>query len=244
MAVPVSWPELFGRKPVDFHARGVAACVEELAYAEDPEELTDVLALAEIHGAALAIVGGRERARAALAPFEQAYVAVLDYCGDHPAGVRVVPVLTALDFQCLTGCSGVELGGLQASGWLAAFACEARIRDGFEIRLASLDLALSDGTQVPTLCGQPDPFTPGLSFGHDIPGLLRYLAAARAVGAPFEAVAPAWRSCLVGFPHKLAANTLRWPEVLAIGCAVYVHHGGLPPGEVADRLHQDATEAP
>ena len=111
------------------------------------------------------------------------------------------------------GC-GLEDGPTpDAPAWCA----EARASASDEARSRWALIALAYG-----VCAPASGFEPGRTFGFDHPGFIDYLGAACAVGAGFVDLAPAWHDFLVHFPHKLAARTIEWTDLLL---AARVVHG-------------------
>lgn len=92
----------------------------------------------------------------------------------------------------------------------------------------------------------PKTIKPGQTFGADLPKLLRYLATAVTVGAPAEAVRPAWRSYLEAFPMALVHDPFltHWEHLLWCAYIVQVRFEQRPAGTVADELSRLVRSLP
>lgn len=118
--------------------------------------------------------------------------------------------------------------------------------------LALAALAVGQSNVVPGLVGGgalPKKLSPGKRFAFDTPQFVRYLATACSAGASFDAIAPAWESHLLSFPHKLAATNLfdrvhRWAALIFAARTTLGALGGLPDVEVAEALHRQLSSVP
>jgi hypothetical protein len=133
------------------------------------------------------------------------------------AGLRANDALGALGCANLARCYGAGLpvpAEAAVAEWLRALSGQAaRLDEPARVALAFAALAEGDDQTIRALIMPEGGFTAGRTFQFDTAGLLAYLAAARAYGAPPEAVAPAWAEFLLAFPRKLAAGSLGWHEL-------------------------------
>jgi hypothetical protein len=68
--------------------------------------------------------------------------------------------------------------------------------------------------------------------------LIKLLAAALEAGSGSKEVEPAWDAYLRVFPRALAAKTAEWRQLLLAARLAMGKFGGVPVGEVAERLHR------
>ena len=85
-------------------------------------------------------------------------------------------------------------------------------------------------------------FTPGESFGPNVQGLLRYLAAAIENRARLEDVLPAWKTFLAVVPSLYNADQVNFETLFWIARIVYHDIGGEPLGSAGDHLFADIQE--
>ncbi|MCC7052831.1 MAG: hypothetical protein IT355_06150 [Gemmatimonadaceae bacterium] len=86
-------------------------------------------------------------------------------------------------------------------------------------------------------------FTPGATFGFNVPAFAAHLASAITARADYPDVEPAWLEFVHNFPIKLDTDMLDWPALLWAARAVYATIGGIPVAEVGDELHRLVTGA-
>jgi hypothetical protein len=85
-------------------------------------------------------------------------------------------------------------------------------------------------------------FEPGRSFGFNTQALASYLLAARNAGASEAEVLPAWQAFLAGFPNKLAAGTLDWPDLVAVATFLRADIGGGELGAIGAWLRDQVAD--
>ena len=88
----------------------------------------------------------------------------------------------------------------------------------------------------------PLAFTPGESFGPDVQGLLRYLAAAIENHARLEDVLAAWKTFLAVFLTLYNARQVNFETLFWIARIVYHDIGGQSLGSAGDHLFADIQE--
>ena len=88
----------------------------------------------------------------------------------------------------------------------------------------------------------PLAFTPGESFGPNVQGLLRYLAAATENRARVEDVMPAWKTFLAVFLSLYNARQVNFETLFWIARIVYHDIGGESLGSAGDHLFADIQE--
>jgi len=81
---------------------------------------------------------------------------------------------------------------------------------------------------------------PGRIFGADTTEFVRYIAVALTVGAPADAILPAWHDFLADFPRKTARNSIRWHDLLWCAYTIMVTVEQRQAATVADTLHAAA----
>src|SRR5262249_2212079 len=140
-------------------------------------------------------------------PLEEHVVRAL---GEFKGGIQrgsAVRIAGLLNYLNAARCCGAEVppqaDGVE-SAWLrqiAQFQPDLTENESKTLALAALALALVD--LVPAFIGggpAPADFNPGESFGFNVQGFVRYVAAAIRAGAAPEAVEPAWRDFVDNFP--------------------------------------------
>ena len=85
-------------------------------------------------------------------------------------------------------------------------------------------------------------FTPGESFGPNVQGLLRYLAAAIENHGHLEDVLSAWKTFLAIVPGLFNADQVNFESLFWIARIVYHDIGGESLGSAGDHLFADIQE--
>jgi hypothetical protein len=89
----------------------------------------------------------------------------------------------------------------------------------------------------------PARFKAGESFQFNVPGFVRYLAVAADKGAAAADVEPAWLDFVSAFPHKLAAETLDWSDLLWAARIYYHGFEKRPAADVVGALRALVTSS-
>lgn len=152
--------------------------------------------------------------------------------------------IAVLSFVNAARCCGGPLppksDGLEGR-WLETLAGRAKGIDELALRTPGFAAVATDNRHlVEAFTGRPAPASvkPGETFGGNMRGLIRYLAAARARNAPAAFVEPAWHSFVQEFPMELATETLGWRDLLWCARAVNVQFEHRPVEKTADSLHK------
>jgi len=86
-------------------------------------------------------------------------------------------------------------------------------------------------------------FTPGMSFGPNLQGLIRYLACAVRDQAGFTEVEPAFKNFLTFFPVRFHSKHLNWSHLMWIARICFHQLDNEPVTQVAARLYDCVREA-
>lgn len=108
--------------------------------------------------------------------------------------------------------------------------------------MAFASIAAGSPELVPQFVGGgklPAHVAPGKVFDFNVTGFARYLAGAVQSAMPIDAIRPAWECFVERFPHKRAAGTLDWADLLYVARIVVTQFDGQSVGTVAAWLHED-----
>lgn len=247
--VPVSWQELIVASLDSLpelleRVRGVP---QEAAEIEPPWLVADVFGGPSIVLSQAAVVLGPEACApflSLLAPFlPQALSEIGDTIDDETAK----PALYLLAYVNVARCCGALApgDGEVERRWLppiAQLADTLSERDRFSLAFGAVAAGLP--ALVPDFIGGgplPRSIEPGKSFGFNVPGFVRYLAAAETTGGTAADVLPAWTEFLDNFPRKLASNALEWFDLMWAARAFHARIEGEPDETVAEWLHRAVT---
>ena len=209
--------------------------------AEEPTSrrwVGSTLASHGVHAAAAAALSDPRTVRAILcehAPFHSLFAAHLAHPTVHDADAR-----GALAYWLTAQATGAgDIAGFSPAAWLQVLATDPR-RSESDSGLGLLSLVLARPDLLPAFVfAEPTSFQPGLSFGFNGPAFVAYLAAGLSAQAGRWAIEAAWDAFLRGFPSKLAAQTLHWPDLLAAAAVVHHCFAGIPLSDVAACLAND-----
>lgn len=246
-AVPVTWPELL-RADVDLLRDDLAAIDEtpaQLAVVRPPWLLSNRFGAPTLTLAQAAVVFGPAACHGPLATLIPLLPMVLhDFDGGITATNRV-PAQHLLAFFNTAQCCGVDVptaATVAERSWPERLVPFARLMSEGERQTAAFAAIVAGQSHlVPTMIGGGElevRFTPGVTFDFDVQGFIRYLAVACRERTDFTDVEPAWRNFVERFPHKRAAGTLDWADLLYAARIV----DGLRPepsvGTIADALYR------
>jgi hypothetical protein len=85
---------------------------------------------------------------------------------------------------------------------------------------------------------QDIPFVPRATFGLNLQGLIAHLGGARAVGATFDDVSPAWREFMVAADPLMGAGQIDEQVILWVARIVFHHIGKQPLGAVGHYVYE------
>lgn len=156
----------------------------------------------------------------------------------HPRAVDVLELANAA--RCCGLTLPPEAAGMEQA-WLPGLAERGATLDEFvreEMAFACVAAGMPDLVARIFGAALPESVRPGRTFGPNLGGLAKYLAAAARDGAPFADVEPAFDDFLADFPAKLQSGTEDWPTLLWCGRAVLSVIGGRPEAEVAAEIHR------
>jgi hypothetical protein len=175
-------------------------------------------------------------------PFLAQAVADVDAAGPvddaHPRAVDVLEVANAA--RCCGSALPPDAGGVERA-WLPALAERGASLDEFvreEVAFACVAAGLPELVARVFGAALPARVEPGRTFGPNLGGLAKYLAAAARDGAALADVEPALDDFLADFPVKLQSGTEDWPTLLWCGRAVLSTIGGMQEGQVAAEIHR------
>ncbi|NPC68714.1 hypothetical protein HPP05_02995 [Corallococcus exiguus] len=243
--VPGTWAGLFSSEwGEDTHARELMKRFSPIALTKANTPVQYLRTLADVL-ASLIVLTGAEEARAAAAPLVPLCAAGVEQAGGFFDSVDPPRVaLQVLSFVNAAEACGAAQGMVKASPaktWLEALAKKVKkLDDVLLYRCGLVALCLGEPDLAAKLVGGgklPETLTPGERFGFNVQGFVRYLATAMKVGAPSEAVRPAWESFVEGFPKIKAAEQVSWSDLLWAARAYFVGVEGRPVARVGESLH-------
>jgi hypothetical protein len=245
-SIPTTWPELHAHLQVrnEEDQRSLATRAVARMQKRIPQTPMGRLFIGAAENLSrIAILVGPEACRpivAAHAPFFA--VAVEEAARIGTPGASPLIQLTLLSYGNVVRCSGAASGALS----IDELAMVERIVRGKD------ELGEFEQEELAAACvvvGAPQramevlehdtwpAFKPGVKFDANIAGLLDYLCAALASGAPASDVQAAWHDLHALFPWKLSAETITWSTLLWIARAVVGRIGGAPDAEIAGIVH-------
>ncbi len=163
--------------------------------------------------------------------------------GDETAERAPASALSVISYVTLARCLDVslpaEVAGLEAR-WLPLIARRPELRHEHTRRTAALAAVAVGVTElVPVLDGGA-PLQPRASSrdiaGPNVAGFTRHLAEVLAGGGGAEAIEGPWRSFLAAFPLTLAADGVRWIDLVWAALAIMVRFENRPPAAVGTYL--------
>jgi hypothetical protein len=247
--IPVTWSELLAESgPSARYEMDYLRSLPARLASRPPRAVTITLGSAADTFSIAEIVLGPAECLPLFPPLEEHLVRAL---GEFEGGIRrgsAVRAVGLLNYLNAARCCGAEVPS-QADGvepvWLqqiAQFQGDLTESESKTMALAVLASALVD--LVPTFIGGAPvlaDFKPGETFGFNVQGFVRYVAAAIRAGAASEAVELAWRDFVDSFPRKLASQTLGWVDLLWAARSMMVHFEHRPVETVAAALHEFVT---
>jgi hypothetical protein len=240
--VPTTWTELL-RTDLDLIEEGldlisgVPAALERLDHSREPASLIGGPALTL---AQAAVIKGPDACRSAiqiLTPLLPRMMSDMSAGVDADNRVLTASILSFINTALCCGASPPADIVRTEADWVPQFVpLAAKLGEQRRHRLALASLAIGRVDLVPAFSGAASPpsaaaFSPGEVFAFNVTGFIRYLGSALEHSAPPEAVWPAWESFVDHFPHKLAAATLDWPDLLYATRVIVTR---LEKGSVAD----------
>ena len=243
--VPGTWAGLFSSEwGEDTHAREFMKRFGAMALASPNSPVQHLRTLADVL-ASLIVLTGAEEARAAAAALVPLCETGLAQAGRFFDGMDPPRVaIQVLSFVNAAEACGATEGMVKASSakaWLEALTKQVkRLDEQLLYRCGLVALCLGEPDLAAKLVGGgklPATLTPGEQFGFNVQGFVRYLATAMKVGAPSQAVRPAWESFVEGFPKKKAADQVSWSDLLWAARAYFVGVEGRPVARVGESLH-------
>ena len=144
--------------------------------------------------------------------------------------------------ECCAAPVPTPMAGLPARDWLTDLARKpARVAEDERLTTALAGLALGvDPPVAAAVVGRgklPTKLKPGQQHYDDLPGYVRYLAAAVQQGTPAADVEPAWRAFVWSFPTLEPKLLVWWTDLLWAARVQYAVLGGRAVGEVGAALH-------
>lgn len=243
--VPGTWAGLFSSEwGEDTHARELMKRFSAMALAKPHSPVQHLRTMADVL-ASLIVLTGAEEARAAAAPLVPLCETGLVQAGrffDSVDPPRVaIQVLSFVNAAEVCGAAQGMVAASPAKAWLGALTQKVETLDDPLIhRCGLVALCLGEPDLAARLVGGgklPATFTAGERFGFNVQGFVRYLATAMKVGAPPEAVRPAWESFVEGFPKNKAADQVSWSDLLWAARAYFAGVEGQPVARVGEALH-------
>lgn len=150
-----------------------------------------------------------------------------------------------LSFFNTTACCGIDLP-VTAEGaaheWPSLLAQFAHLVSDTERQTLALAAIINGhGELIPSIIGSgalDQQFVPGVTFDFNVQGFIRYLAVAYRDRVAFADVEPAWLNFVHRFPHKRAARTVEWCDLLYVARIVDTLHPERTDETTADKLHE------
>lgn len=245
-SIPTTWPALIAAER-DISARAVSGLTEEIEEFAALETSWDLAS--RFGGPALilskgVILHGAAFCRPLLEPLLPSFARAVQAMERELATDTSTPTYLII-FANVAHCCGFALPSNVASleqRWLPALVSLRTRLDEFKrqsLALAAVATGMPD--LVPTLIGGGvllKTLRAGEVFEFNAQGFIRYLATAvnRGTVAPAD-IEPAWLSFVNAFPHKLAAGTLGWHDLLLAGRTVLGTIQGQPIESVGDAVH-------
>jgi hypothetical protein len=244
-SVPVTWSELLAADH-ELLTEGLDAIrdvPDEIERVTPPWLPSNELGAPSLTVAQTAVVLGPRACRVAIETLMPLIPRVMTDFRDGITNANRVPAQQLLSLFNTAQCCDVAVSSdvTAAEGaWPVGIATHLKfMSDNERTTLAFSALAVGRADLVPSVIAGGDisaAVTPGETFGFNVQGFIRYLAAARQHGASYEAVEPAWLDFVARFPYKLAAGTLDWPDLLYAGRIVLTEIRGDNIGTVANSV--------
>jgi hypothetical protein len=209
------------------HAERVAASL-----GDPPAVLAEQLAMVDAVAAKGLVLLGAARCSELLAALERAVDVAAPLLASPPDDE-----IEALDALTVAGCANVLLAAgreveERIATWLDLAAGAPGLDDDeVERRLVHVVAAVGPESLLAELADDR-----GASPEAAPEDLASAIAAAVLAGAPADALATEWDTWLLAAPDWLAERRLRWPDLLWTARAVESRLGGLPVGQLAERL--------
>ncbi|RKH65329.1 hypothetical protein D7W81_17125 [Corallococcus aberystwythensis] len=246
---PTTWSALFAGGREGANAKEFLTLVTPSALKNVNLPEREAGSLCEMLSVALVLCDPTE-GRALAEPLSRLAGPALQQVSEDFDDLRPEEVVNVLSFVNAQECAGVVEGLLARApveAWLEALMKARRtLHEELAYRCGLVALALGTPELAARFVGGgklSQDFTPGQTFGFNVQGFVRYLAAARLRKAPAQDVRPAWETFVEAFPLKSAASTLEWKDLFWAARAYFVGVEGRPVARVGEALHAQVKPA-
>jgi hypothetical protein len=183
-------------------------------------------------------VGGPNLARGACHLAAEALPRLLTH-RDEPPGVAPTSAVSVLSYITMLRCLDVPLppaaAGLEAR-WLPVIVSKPDQLTAYDARTAALAAVATGQVELVPALDEGGPLRPCRDArevaGANVPGFTRQLAEAMAAGAGPDAVEGSWRAFLALFPLTVAADGVRWVDLVWAAVIIKVQFDRRPVGSV------------